>query len=504
MKQLSKRAQYLVDNLDLPASTGIEDARWEHFQLEHLCSNSTFRIENKSRQIAWSFLVAAEAIANAMLDGVSSIFQSINLDEAKEKIVYANNIYANLRLAGLPKVTRNNMLGLEFANGARIISSPGTPQRGKARFWVYLDEWAHQKHDRANYTAALPIITKGGMIRGGSSPMGASGIFWEIDTQAFRQYPGYEHKKTPWWEIYAFSTNVREARKLAPAMPTAHRVELFGNERIQAIYANMPEEDFQQEYECIYVDESTAWITWEEIKAAADPMLTCYFAEARTALTPEIGESIDKLAGAIKADKVERTYAVGVDIGRTRNTTEIFAVGLGTANVYPLRLCITLDNMEFDDQLSILMQVMDSLPVVAMLIDQNGLGRNLAENAAKRHPVKIQPVAFTNETKREWATSAKQLIQQHRTPIPVDRDLHYQIHSIKKLITASRNLVFDTERNEKHHADKFWAWALALSGAHHPTPTTLQILPHAVKLFGSRERAESGIERGNHRGQRRR
>ena len=27
---------------------------------------------------------------------------------------------------------------------------------------------------------------------------------------------------------------------------------------------------------------------------------------------------------------------------------------------------------------------------------------------------------------------------------------------------------FDTERNEKHHADKFWAWALAVWAASKP------------------------------------
>lgn len=470
MRELSKRCQYLVDNLDLPAATGVEDARWEHFQLEHLCSDSTFRIENKSRQIAWSFLVASEAVANAMLDGVSSIFQSINLDEAKEKIVYANNVYANLRLAGLPKLVRSNQLGVEFSNGARIISSPGTPQRGKSRFWVYLDEWAHQKHDRANYTAALPIISKGGMIRGGSSPMGASGLFWEIDTQALRQYPGYEHKKTPWWEVYAFSTNVREARKKAPSMPTALRVELFGNERIQAIYANMPEEDFDQEYQCAYVDESTSWITWEEIKAAQSliPDMECHFVEARGSLTPEVRETIQAVAKAMSAGRLEATMAVGIDIGRTRNTTEMFGVGMSTVGSFPLRMAITLDNMEFDDQLEVVHMIAEMLPVVAILIDQNGIGRNLAENAAKKHPAVIQPMDFTNETKRQWATDAKMLIQQRRTPLPVDRELAYQIHSIKKMVTASRNLIFDTERNEKHHADKFWAWALGLAGANAP------------------------------------
>jgi hypothetical protein len=39
------------------------------------------------------------------------------------------------------------------------------------------------------------------------------------------------------------------------------------------------------------------------------------------------------------------------------------------------------------------------------------------------------------------------------------------------MVTSSNNLVFDTERNEKHHADRFWAWALALAGAHNPGDT---------------------------------
>ena len=74
------------------------------------------------------------------------------------------------------------------------------------------------------------------------------------------------------------------------------------------------------------------------------------------------------------------------------------------------------------------------------------------------------------------------LVQQHKTPIPVDRDLAYQIHSIKKLVTASKNLVFDTDTNEKHHADKFWAWALALAAAKSGLATIQRgIVPQKVR-----------------------
>ena len=246
----TERAQFLHDNLDLPGAAQYEAARWEHFQIAHLEDDSTFRIENKSRQIAWSWLTAAEAVAVALLYGQSSLFQSINLQEAQEKIRYARNVINALPPAMRPKLTSDNKQELEFDNGARLVSLPGTPSRGKAQFHVYLDEYAHIREDVAVYTAILPVISKGGRrLRIGSSPMGATGRFWEIYRQEMRPYPGYRRALTPWWHVHAFCANVREAVKLAPGMPTAQRVDLFGNDRLQAIYANMPEDDFRQEYE---------------------------------------------------------------------------------------------------------------------------------------------------------------------------------------------------------------------------------------------------------------
>lgn len=905
---LGERAQFLVDNLDWAGATGVDDARPEVFQLKLWSDESTFRIENKSRQIAWSWALAADFLIDALLNKRDGIFVSISLEEAKEKIRYAKSIYEHLRIGGLPKLVRDAQFNLEFSNGARLTSLPSKPARGRARSNVGLDEFAHAQRDRAIYTGSLPVVSKGGRLRIGSSPLGASGVFWEVYTQSLRPYSGYKRRATPWWHVYAFCTNVPEALKMAPALTTAQMVERFGNERIQALFSNLPWEDFEQEYchlpqtevllangcskrfidlaiedqlvyndrgklsvctvrdfrrtgmrkivkitteagttlaassdhrvktrngkesiseatevgyvfgvplkgaadlalarlvgynlgdgtiterrnrytkkggevstyapyyqasyyssvrddlerladdlllagiattrpnvlfkkgrkseydayqihiqrdsaqklvdaGCVigkkveqdfpvpnwirsgsrdirieflaalfgaegatprektggtirhklpnticlkmmkrdesfvfldqvaemlaelgirttvtssrsngkyacgvlvhtdlenamaffstvgyryarrkeeaaflwryyllayrheavvrkaevaalraqglsyakvaerlgisaqgahnlvhkdiqrtvafpffsewvaeryvdgtlylkiisredggeedvynitvdspdhsylladgldnynctrYVDESTAWITWEEIKAAQDDNLECYMAKAIGSLTPEIGEAVEALAQAIAKGSVEGSLAVGVDIGRTRNTTEIYAVGLSTTNTYPLRLALTLDNIDFDDQLGVLLNVLQQLPVVSMKIDQNGIGRNLAENAAKRFPAKVQPENFTNETKRQWATDAKMLIQQGRTPLPVDKDIAYQIHSIKRMVTGSNNLVFDTDRNEKAHADKFWGWALALAGAITPTITALR------------------------------
>ena len=52
--------------------------------------------------------------------------------------------------------------------------------------------------------------------------------------------------------------------------------------------------------------------------------------------------------------------------------------------------------------------------------------------------------------------------QRGEVPIPLDRDLAYQIHSIRRRVTQAKNSQYDTEGNEKHHADMFWAWALGI------------------------------------------
>lgn len=450
----TKRALFLAEGLDLPRAAQVEGARWEPFQQAHLCDNGMFRLETKSRQIAWSFTVSAEAVASAMLEGESTVFVSINLEEAKEKVRYARLVYQNIQLAGLPALIRDNELGLEFSNGARINSLPSRPPRGRAKTHVVLDELAHVKSDKLIYAAALPIISKGGRLRIGSSPMGARGVFWEIAKEEMRPYPGYKRVITPWWQCRAFS--IGEVHSAAE-LPTAERVDRYGNERIKAIHDNMPLEDFQQEFECVFVDESISWIPWSTIKSNQDPTLRYWHAKSvdeALALLPEIHQA------KVEAH-IEQSFVGGVDIGRKKHLTEIMLLGVG--HVYPVRLMVSLDRVRYDDQEDCLRHILSVLPVTSMWIDENGIGSQLAENLAR--DTIAEGATFTNANKEIWAVEAKLQMERNNTPIPSHRDLAYQIHSIKKKVTPSKNNVFDCEASEKHHADKFWAWALAVSAA---------------------------------------
>ena len=454
MRLLTERAEFLVDCLNLPEAAEVDDAKWERFQINHLNDTGTFRIEDKSRQIAWSFTVAAESVACALLDEESTIFVSINQDEAGEKIRYARRVYNNLEIADLPKLTKDTILGLEFDNGARILSLPSREPRGKAQFNVVLDEFAHVQHDRQIYGAALPIISRGGRMRVGSSPMGAGGMFWEISQQELRSFPGFTRVQTPWWEVAGFCGAIPTNPQ---SMSTLERVEQFGNERIRVIFENMLLDDFQQEYECLFVDEATSFFTWELIRQNQTDMLLYHKVTNPT----DIERVAREMKGQIAAGQMGPVLVGGVDIGRKKHLTEVMLIDAGS--ITPIRLMVSLDRQPFKTQEWVLRHLMDILPISAMLIDQNGIGMNLAENLAE--DTVAEGVTFTNQLKHLWAAELKIRMEKGSVPIPMDRDLAYQIHSVKKMITASKNTVFDTEKNEKHHADKFWALALAVWGA---------------------------------------
>lgn len=463
---LSPTLAFLVEYLDLPAATGLPDARWETFQLRHLNNTSLLAITNKSRQVGWSWLAASEAVGvGCVVPRTTSIFVSINQDEAGEKIRYAKSVIEALDPDVRPKLVIDNRLELEFANGSRLISHPCRPVRGKARARVYLDEFAHYANDRQIYQSAVPVISKGGCIRIGSSPLGAGGMFWEIYSQQIKPYPGYIRDAITWWAVLALCTDVRQASQQAPGMTTEERVHRFGSPRLAEIYDNMPLDDFQQEYECAWVDESTAWIDWDLLRRnqALSQEGNLFYLRART---PDAAmQAVDDLAAAIRDGRCEPVLVGGGDIGRRHDTTDIVLLGKSTTGQLPYRLGITLDRQEFDVQAAVLDKIMSTLPIAQMLIDQNGIGMQLVESAVRRWGFRVQPAEFTNPNKELWAVEAKVRFQRGEVPIPTDRDFVYQVHSIKKKVTAAKNAVFDCDASEKHHADQFWAYALAVWAA---------------------------------------
>jgi phage FluMu gp28-like protein len=456
------KSHFAAEFIDIEEASMVEGANWEAFQIQYLNNSTRFGIDIKARQIAWSFTAALDAFCDSRINpGTPHVFVSINLDEAKEKIRYLRAIVDATDEPVRPnKFIQDSQTEIEFDDGSRFISHPCKPVRGKARARVYLDEMAHYPSgmDRQVYAAALPSTTKGdGYIRIGSSPLGAKGLFWEIATEGMKAWPGFTRLFLPWWSVNSLCKDTKTALQIAPEMLTQERVEAFGTPALIEIFENMFLEDFQQEYECSWVDELTAWITWEVIKRNQNADLLWWHARS----VDEALEMIPLIQQAIKDERIEPAFRGGIDVGRKRHLTEFMMVGKGTTDQLPLRFSISLDRVEYDDQERCFIEVVERLPISQVLIDQNGLGGQLAENLSNITG-KVHGVDFTNATKELWAVDARIQAERGNTPLPMDRDIAYQIHSIKKMVTAAKNNVFDTERNEKHHADKFWAWALAV------------------------------------------
>lgn len=468
MARISDKLDLAISCVNLPEAAQVEDAEWELFQYQFLNNTTRYGIDVKARQIAWSFTAALDAICDGLLhENTPHTFISINQDEATEKIRYAHAILDGWHAPPgypTPKLTRANSFLIELDNRSRLISFPCRPPRGMARNRIYLDEMAHYRSglDRAIYTAALPATVKGdGYIRIGSSPLGADGLVWEIATETMRAYPGYDGQRhfIPWWHVHYLGKDVEEARHVAPKMQTVERVEQFGTAALIDIYQNMFLEDFQQEYECSWVDESVAWIPWSVIQRCQAAFGDNAYFKAEN--VDDAKHLIPEIQRAIRENKVEDSLCGGIDIGRVHDLTEFVILGKSTGGQLIYRAGISLHNVEYDDQESLFVQIIKALPFTQVLVDQNGIGAQLAENLGKKAR-KALGVDFTNPNKELWAVEARIQAERAFVPIPVDRDLAYQIHSIKKLVTAAKNNVFDTDRNEKHHADKFWAWALGI------------------------------------------
>jgi phage FluMu gp28-like protein len=246
---------------------------------------------------------------------------------------------------------------------------------------------------------------------------------------------------------------VKRARAEAMGLPTEERVGVFGSARLKEIFDSLPLEDFEQEYELLYVDERTSFFPYELILAATDP-------------APEVYRTFTELR-----DKATGTLYAGFDVGRHRNTSEL-TVFEKVGEVSYERLFKTYDRVEFQAQEADLGDCLTILgPKLARLsIDQNGIGMMLAENLAKKFGSRVEPVTITNQVKERMAVEFRVGLEKRAIRLYPDRERIGHLHSVKKTLLPGGATRYDTVRNEKHHADKAWSQMLAYWGAANAVP----------------------------------
>lgn len=432
----------------------------EHYQRNFLDFTGSdgrkprFRIVNKSRQVGFSFLVAAESLARCHLaSGYRAVHVSYNLADAKEKILAARALYEELPLRYQKRLAVDSKTELAFeprgsktGHRSRIISNPARPPRGRNGD-VYLDELGHVGNDAEIYAGATALILRSkGQLTITSTPLGKRGKFWEIFREEVRPYRRFQRFFVPWWFCEFFCVDVAAAAIEAPGLSSAERIERFGTEDMQAQFESLPLEDFRQEFEGDFVDEAFSFYPYELILPCTDPEM-------------EVAE----LAEDLPPPRADSRLVGGVDIGRVKDRTVISIFeerGESGAPSFEARYIRSLHNVPFREQEEEIRRILAAVPLARLSIDRTGLGRNLAENLGRDWP-QVEEFDFTNQSKERLATDFKILLQQRRVVLPRRRELVSDIHAIRRHVTPSGNVIFSAERTAAGHADMFWSVALA-------------------------------------------
>lgn len=460
-----------------------KDIDLDFWQNRYIRSMSRFSILVKSRRTGFSFVTSMKGDVKALDPdriAYTKQFVSYNESDAIEKINYAAQFYESIPGNARKKCIINNKTELDFLdkNGktiSRLISIPCRPPRGKGGD-IALDEYAIYlpKMSDAVYTAALPVISRGGCIEMGSSPLGKVGKFYEIFSDR-EKYKSYERYNIPWWFSSGLCVDVPMAIKIAPDLTTEERVYTFGTDILKEIYNSMELEQFQQEYECRFIDEAASYIPLELIyentpgrdnedkliEMCNDESVTDeeYWSYNRN-IDFQAYTATDEAILHYNKDMHGAPLFLGFDVAKHRDAMSIYLIGKKDEKKRSFAR-IEAKSKSYEWQQETVEKLFRNLPIYRGAIDRTGSGDPLFEYLHNKFGDKIEGVYFTAQMKEQLAIEAKRGLEQHEFALENNKDFHSQIHSIKRMDAVGRYFRYDAERNEKGHADSFWAWALA-------------------------------------------
>lgn len=455
-----------------------KDIELDFWQDDFIQNRSRFISLLKSRQTGFSFIVSIKGLVKALDPARTKYtkqFVSYNEDDAQGKIRYAREFYESIPDKYKKKLIHSTATMLEFEDiggktTSRLISLPCRPPRGKNGD-VCLDEFAIYlpRLSKEIYTAASFCTLRRGCIELGSTPLGTIGKFYEICTDR-EKYKSFDRYFIPWWYAKAMCKDVKNAVVSAKDMSTEERVLTFGTDRLIALYQNSTLEDFQQECECTFIDSASSYISLELIysntpgRREDDAPVNIendeeYF-NAKRNIEVKAFKDADELILQYNPDIHGSPLFMGFDVGRNHDATVFYIIGKVKDKKKSVAR-IEMRNATFDAQRNVFRKLMNQLPIFRACIDMTGIGRDLAETMKTEYGERVEPYLFSMQSKEILAMGVKTGLERGEFELENDRDFHSQIHSIKRTPSSGGSFRYDAERNEKGHADAFWAWALA-------------------------------------------
>ncbi len=408
------------------------------YQQKWVGCDSRFKIGMFARQTGKTFTTTFEVAKDcqlAALQGKRERWVILSRGERQAKEAIEEGIKRHCQALGaLVKAREENIqtpgatyraLEVELPGGSRISALPANPDTARGfSANVFLDEFAFHQDSRKIWTALFPVISAGHKLRVVSTPNGKGNKFYDLMTGS-----------DPVW--YRQITDIYQA--VADGLPR----------NIEELRAALDDDDaWAQEYELKWLDEASAWLSFDLISSCED----------------------DK-AGDPSGYKGGPCY-VGVDIG-ARNDLFVIWVDELVGDVFWCREIIARKRISFAEQDSLLDDVFTRYKVARCCMDQTGMGEKPVEDASRRWGGRVEGVLFTTTNKMVMATLGKEQFEDRRCRIPQgDPALRSDLHKIKKVVGPTGSPRFVAESDGAGHADRTWAKFLAANASHEPVRET--------------------------------
>ena len=404
------------------------------YQLRYLNDPARFKAGMFCRQAGKTFTTTLEAVLHTLeaeAEGRVARWTILSVSRDRALDAMDNGVKLHLRAIGAAFEALDVPLDVdELAHVARIgtrgsyiraVAAKPSTVRGMSDNLI-LDEFAHHQDSRAIWTALMPVVSRPDLkMRVISTPNGKGNKFYEIMT-------------APDGLFSRHVTTIYDA--VADGLPRdVDELRRAINDPIA----------WAQEFECQFIDEATAWLTFDLIDGCED-----------AAAPGEYG------GGACY---------VGMDFA-ARGDLTVIAVLEEVGDVLWLRELLELRATSFAAQLAELDRVMRQYKVVRAALDQTGLGEMPVQEAQRRHGTyRIEGVLFSATRKLDMATALKTRMEDRRLRLPVgNAELRADLHSVQAKAAPSGATRLWADRADGSHADRFWALALAVSSAADSVP----------------------------------
>lgn len=384
------------------------------YQRDFMLDESRFRVWLKSRQIGATYGCSGECLADAM-GGLDQLIISASEEQAlkwyTEINVHASKLGIVLGGSQNKITTPAGTTIYIFANNFRTIQGFSGS--------VWLDEFAWYTNPKRIWEAFIPSIT--------SVKVGDTRARVTILSTPFEKNSLFEKLIVDTAKYYMFS---RHITTIYDAVEQGLDVD------IDTLRALFDSDSWAMMYECIFVDDESALLPVSLIQSCVDHKLK------------------------IKSFSTEELRA-GYDIGRKIDLSVLIAFA-SRDDKFVLATYDTYRKASFDAQRKAINDFLSLYQNSVIKIDATGIGADLAEGMHKKYKKRATEVLFTAPTKEKMALNLKKAFEDGKVIIPNDPLLIADLHAIKRKAGA-RGFIYDADRNEHGHADRFWAAALALS-----------------------------------------